>query len=97
MIDEWCDGESVVVVVDGDDDNDWLEDKSNDDDDKGTEVDTSGDTESIDTDVSWRMLEESCDEETVVVDADENEDNVWLEDTSNDDDDDDDRGYEVDR
>ena len=43
------------------------------------------------------MLEESCDEETVVVDADENEDNVWLEDKSNDDDDDDDRGYEVDR
>ena len=82
MLDEACNVEIVVVVADGYDDNDWLEDKPNDDDggDRGTEVDTSGDTESIDTDVSWRMLEESCDEETVVLDADEDDDNDWLED-----------------
>ena len=80
MLDKLRDWETVVVVADGDDDNDWLEDNSNDDDDRGPEIDTSGDTESIDTDVSWRILEEYCDEETVVLDADEDDDNDWLED-----------------
>jgi len=80
MLDESWDVETVVVVADEDDDNDWPGDKSNEDDDTGTEVDTSGDTESNDTDVSWRMLEESCNEETVILDADEDEENDWLED-----------------
>ena len=80
MLDESWAVETVVVVADEDDDNDWLENKSNEEDDTGTEVDTSGDTESIDTDVSWRMLEESCTEETVILDADEDEENDWLED-----------------
>ena len=92
MLDEWCDGETVIDV---DDDNDWLEENSNDDDDRGREVDRSGDTESIDGDVGWSMLDESCDAETVVLFADWDDDNDWLEDKSNDDDDD--RWNEVDR
>ena len=88
MLEEICTVESVEKAPDEDEDTDWLEDKSNDDDnDRGSEVDRSVDTDSIDTDVDWKMLKRSCDVETGVVDADKYENNNWLDNKSNDDDD----------
>ena len=46
-----------------------------DDDEGGGEVDLSGDTDTIDSDDDWRMVEESGDIELVALVADGNEDN----------------------
>ena len=45
-----------------------------DDDERGSEVDLSGDSDAIDSDVEWRMVEESGDIEVVglVADGDDN-------------------------
>ena len=48
-----------------------MEDNSyKDDDEGGSEVDLSGDTDTIDIDDDWRMVEESCDIEVVALVAD---------------------------
>jgi len=57
----------------------WVEGKSNDDADRRSEGDRPGDTDSIESDVGWSILDESYNGETVEVVADGDDANDWLE------------------
>ena len=68
MVEESSNMEVVILGVDGDEESERVEGNSCKDDDEGeSEVDLSVDSDAIDSDVEWRILEESCDIEVVAV------------------------------
>jgi len=97
MLKRSCDVETGVVDADKYENNNWLDNKSNDgDDERKSDLDRPGDSDTVETDICWEMLEESWNVESLEVVAEVDEDNEWLDVKSNDDDDDE-SGNEVDR